>query len=467
MARLHPARPHDKWWKDKNFTGKLVRLALPISLQSLMLAVVAAADALMLGRLEQNSMSAVSLATQVQFVQNMLLSSAVSAFTILGAQYWGKREYRALHRLFGMTVRFCGAASVVWCAACVLAPRPLMLLFTNEPVLLEIGVDYLRIAGWSYLLTGFSQCWQALLKVTETPRAAATVSIGTVLLNILLNAVFIFGLGPAPAMGARGAALATLISRIVEMIWSVAYTFGKGYFHPDLRQLLVRDAVLAASFRKCLLPLLGASLAWGIGYTSYTAFMGHLGTDAAAAASVAAVVRDLLCCLCNGIAAGGGILIGNELGAGNLEKGRLAGDRIAKIAFICGFGSTAIMLAFTPVLLSFVQLTDMAQKILLQLMIVMSFYMIGRAVNTILINGIFAAGGDTMFDLYSLAVTMWGIAVPLAALGTFVLGWPAAVVYACTCLDEVGKIPWVMLHYRKYKWVKDLTVHREQPENSQ
>ena len=128
-----------------------------------------------------------------------------------------------------------------------------------------------------------------------------------------------------------------------------------------------------------------------------------------------------------------------------------------KLAFVCGLVSTAIMLAVTPSLLSFVRLTDAARHYLVGMMIIMSVYMIGRSVNTIVINGIFAAGGDTLFDMYSLAVTMWGLAVPLAALGTFAFGWHPLIVYACTCLDEVGKIPWVMLHFRKYKWVKDLT----------
>ena len=107
--------------------------------------------------------------------------------------------------------------------------------------------------------------------------------------------------------------------------------------------------------------------------------------------------------------------------------------------------------------IGFVKMTDQANRYLMGMMIIMAFYMIGRTVNTIIINGIFAAGGDTLFDMYSLAVCMWGIAVPLAAAGTFFLNWPVLVVYACTCLDEVGKIPWVMYHYRKYKWVKDLT----------
>ena len=210
-------------------------------------------------------------------------------------------------------------------------------------------------------------------------------------------------------------------------------------------------------FRKCAFPILGASLFWGVGFASYTAFMGHMGTNAAAANSVASVVRDLICCLCNGIASGGGILVGYDLGSGNLKLGKIYGDRLVKLAFLCGLLSTGIMLLATPVVIHFVKLTPQAGKYLVGMMIIMAVYMIGRAVNTIVINGIFAAGGDTMFDMYSLAVSMWGLAIPLAALGTFVFHWPVLVVYACTCLDEVGKIPWVMIHYKKYKWVKDLT----------
>ncbi|MBQ0000150.1 MAG: MATE family efflux transporter, partial [Clostridiales bacterium] len=143
--------------------------------------------------------------------------------------------------------------------------------------------------------------------------------------------------------------------------------------------------------------------------------------------------------------------------AGNLERGKLYGDRVMKLSFVLGVISSLVMFALTPLILRYVKLSEGASRELFGMMIVMSVYMIGRVVNTIVINGIFAAGGDTMFDVYSLVVTMWMLAVPLAAIGTFWLHWPVVVVYACTCLDEVGKIPWVMIHYKKYKWVKDLT----------
>ena len=447
----------DKLFKDKFFYKKLLQLTVPIAFQNLMLASVAAADAIMLGSIEQNSMSAVSLATQIQFVQNMVLMAIVAATSVLGAQYWGKKDKKAMNDIFCLSLRLCGAVSVAFFAGCVFFPRLLMLLFTNEEVLIEIGIKYLRIAGWSYLLTGISQCYLTMMKVSDHASVTAKISFATVMINIVLNAVFIYGLFGTDAMGAQGAALATLISRIIEFTVCIAISFRKGYIHPQISGLFRRNRLLSKDYYRCMLPILGASLLWGVGFTSYSSFMGHMGTEAAAANSISAVVRDLICCMCNGLGNGGGILVGNELGAGDLEKGRLYGDRITKLAFICGFFSSAVMFILTPAVLQFVHISGEAHDYLLQMMIIMSVYMVGRAVNTIVINGIFAAGGDTMFDLYSLIVCMWGMAVPLAALGTFWFHWPVWIVYSCTCLDEVGKIPWVMIHYKKYKWVKDLT----------
>ena len=439
------------------FYEKLMKLMIPIVLQNLLLASVAVADAIMLGSVEQNSMSAVSLATQIQFIQNMFLAAIVSGVSILGAQYWGKGDKETLNDIFCLALRLAGTVSILTFISCCCFPEVLMRIFTNEDVLISAGASYLRIAGWSYLLTGLTQCYLTIMKVSEHAAATARISGTAVVLNIILNAVFIYGWFNLPALGVQGAAIATLIARIVEFGCAVMVSCRKGFVRPEMRHLFRRNQLLDADFAKCAMPLLGACLFWGIGFTSYSAFMGHLGTDAAAANSVAAVVRDLICCFSGGIASAGGIMVGNELGAGNLECGKNYGDRLVRIAFACGAAASLLMLAATPFLLHFVNLTDGAKQDLKGLLLVIAVYLIGRSVNDVTINGIFAAGGDTMFDLYSLAVCMWCLAIPLAAAGTFFFHWPVVVVYASTCLDEVGKIPWVMYHYKKYRWVKDLT----------
>ncbi|QFJ55886.1 MATE family efflux transporter [Pseudobutyrivibrio xylanivorans] len=447
----------DKMFSDRAFLKRLFNLALPLAFQALMLALVAACDAVMLGRVEQNSMAAVSLATQIQFIQNMMLCAVTGSISILGAQYWGKGDKETIHKIFGMSIRIAVVISAIFAIACIAFPTYLMQIFSGDADLISIGASYLRIAGWSYLLTGLSQCYLGMMRVTDHADRCAIISSGAVIINIILNGIFIFGFMGIPAMGARGAAYATLFARIIELLGAVISSYQKDFIHPTFKDLLVHDAMLAKDYVKCGLPIAGAAMFWGVGFTSYTAIMGHMGADAAAANSVAAVVRDLMCCLCDGISAAGGIVIGNELGSGDLEKGKLYGGRVSKISVFLGFFSTAVVLLVTPFVVNYMILTDKARTYLVGMMIIMSIYMIGRCINTVVINGVFAAGGDTLFDVYSLAVCMWCLAVPLALLGAFVFHWPVLMVYACTCVDEVGKLPWVFYHYKKYKWVKDLT----------
>ncbi|MCR5453098.1 MAG: MATE family efflux transporter [Lachnospiraceae bacterium] len=442
---------------NKKFYDKLRWLSLPFMFQSLMLALVAAADALMLGRVAQEQMTAVSLATQIQFVQNMIITSVTGAGTILGAQYWGKGDRDTLKRLFNLMLIFSGMTSFVFFAACELIPEMLMGIFASDAMLIEIGSSYLRIAGWSYLLTGISQCYLAIMKVTDKVKPCAWISSGAVILNIILNAVFIFGLLGMPQMNARGAAFATTVSRAFELGLCILLSAKENYIKPKIRGFFRIEGQLIRDFGRQCLPLMGGCLFWGVGFTSYTAIMGHMGVDAAAANSVSAVVRDLVCCACNGIGSAAGIMVGNELGAGNLERGKAYGIKLKNISWVIGIASTAFILAITPVIVKFVILTETAQGYLKGMMVIMAVYMIGRCVNTVVINGIMDGGGDTLFDMYSLAVCMWGIAIPLALLGAFKFNWPVLLVYACTCLDEVGKIPWVMLRFRKYKWVRNLT----------
>ncbi len=439
------------------YNQKLIKITMPIALQQLMLALVAVADAMMLGSIEQNAMSAVTLATQIQFIQNLLLGSAVGPAAILGAQYFGKKDTASVQDIFNTALRLTSLISILFFGLCFLCPEFLMKWFTDSHILIEIGAKYLRIAGWSYLLVGTSMTLHSFMKVSEHVKATAVISVGTVVINIILNAIFIYGLFGMPKMEAEGAALATVLSRIIELIACVLLVCRRDFLSPNIKRIFVYNRTLIKDFLKCMGPLLGANMLWGIGFTSYTSFMGHLGEDAAGANSVCSVVRDCVCCATDGLATGAGIIVGNELGAGRLDTAKTFGKKMVKIAFVTGFISTGVMLVLIYPISTFVKLTPVARNLLYGMMAVMAVYMIGRCVNTIVINGVFAAGGDTLFDMYSLAVAMWGIAVPLAALGTYVFHWNPVLVYAMTCLDEVGKIPWVMFHFKKYKWVKDLT----------
>ena len=442
---------------DRRFNRKLWSLMFPSTMQNLMLALVAAADAVMLGRLNQNSMAAVSLATQIQFIQNMLLWTVASGVSILGAQYWGKGDLRVMEKIFASSIRKSVVVSVVFFVGCFWYPHLLMKLFASDPVLIDIGAEYLRAASWSYLIAGTSQCYLSVMRVSDHVSRSAWISSGAVVMNIVFNAIFIFGLCGVPAMGAKGAAYATVVARVIELLWCIYSTLDKSYVKLRLSKLLSFDKLLEKDFWHYSLPVLGSSLLWGVGFTSYTAIMGHMGSDAAAANAVAAVARDLMCCLCNGLAIGCGILIGNELGAGRLELGKKYGERSMLFSVAIGLLSMAVILLSIPVVSKMVLLNEQAHKYMVGMFLILSVYMIGRCICTVVLNGVFYAGGDAKFDLHSLIVCMWGIALPCAFLGAFYFHFPVLVIYACTCLDEVGKVPWVIIHYKRYKWVRNIT----------
>lgn len=447
--------------KDPVFRQKLIELSLPISLQSLLSASVAAADAFMLGRLNQDCMAAVSLASQVQFILAMVMTAVTGPASILGAQYWGKGDKESLDDIFHISLRLIIVIDLLFFLACLCIPQYLMDFFTNDPTLNRIGCSYLRIASFSYLLYGFCQVYEAMFRISDHAAAGAWISFTAVMSNIALNSIFIFGLFGAPALEARGAAFATTLSTLIQTALCLGLSFKSGFIHPHMKNALHRNRPLEGDYRRISFPILGASLLWGGGFTSYTAIIGHMGTDAAAANSASAVVRDLVCCLCNGIGNAASIMIGNELGAGEIDRARTYGYRLRNISWVIGFISTGLVLLSTPLILTFMKLTPRAHGYLFGMMLILSVYMIGRCVNTVSINGVLDGGGDTKFDLYSLVVMMWCFAIPMALLGAFVFHWPVLFVYFCTCLDEVGKIPWVMIRLKKEKWVRNLTRERE------
>ena len=442
---------------DREFNSRLWSLMLPSTLQNLMLALVSAADALMLGRLDQNAMAAVSLATQIQFIQNVLLWSIHCGVAILGAQYWGKKDIPVMEKIFASSVRKSIVVSLLFFVGCMWFPEYLMRLFASDDVLIQHGADYLRVASWSCLIAGFSQCYLVIMRVSNHVSRSAWISSGAVVINIIFNAVLIYGLCGLPAMGVCGAALATVAARVIELVCCLWSERGKDYIKLKLSRLLAYDKLLEKDFWHYTLPVLGCCLLWGIGFTSYTAIMGHMGCDAAAANSIAAVARDLMCCLCSGLATGCGILIGNELGAGNLERGRHYGDKATILSFLIGFFSTLVILSVIPLVSHFMKLTDQAHAYMIGMFLILSVYMIGRCVCTVVINGVFYAGGEAQIDLRGLIIFMWMIALPCAFLGAFYFHWPVLLIYACTCLDEVGKVPWILYHYKKYKWVRNIT----------
>ena len=421
----------------------LWNLILPITFQRFMLALVSASDALMLGKLNQASLSAVSLASQIAFVFNLFMTGLVTGTSMFAAQYWGKQDRENIENVMGFVLRNTCLISLAFCLVTMAAPGALMCIFTDDPELVRLGAGYLKVVGVSYLLSGITQIYLCILKNTGHAGKSMLISSATVVLNLLLNAVLIYGLGGAPAMGIAGAALATVLANGAGLAWAVLESFRKEGLRPAKAYLGLQMSKLERRFWKYTVPVMANGIFWGIGFTMYSVVMGHLGTDAVAANSIANIAKNLVVCFCLGL--------GNALGAGDLERAKKEGAYLCRLSVVSGILTGGFLLVLSPVILSFAHISPQARVYLKYMLIVSSYYLAGKSVNCMTIAGIFCAGGDSRFGMYCDAVTLWCITVPMGMIVAFVCKAPVPVVYFLLNLDEIVKLPVVYRHYKKYK----------------
>ena len=441
--------------RKRSLRKEIVRLALPIALQQFMTALVGACDAIMLGKLSQDAMSAVSLATQVTFVFNLFMFAFMAGENMFVAQYYGKGDYTGISQVFSLVTKICGCTAVVFLVGTLFFPEQLMRILTNEETLIVLGSEYLRVIGISYVFSGIAQIFLAIMKNCGAVNMSTLINGVMVILNIALNAVFIFGLSGFPKMGIKGAALATVLATVVQFLWSVGYVLCR--IRAVKFSLRSCEKKLFGRFWQKAVPLLINNLAWGIGFSMYSVIMGHLGTDAVAANGIANISKNLVVCFCLGLGNAGSIIVGNRLGADRLQEAKEAGGTLTRTAIIAGIVSGLVLIALSPFITKMVDLTPTARGYLQKMLLICSYYIAGKSVNCMTIGGIFAAGGDSKFGMLCDSVTLWCITVPLGCICAFILKLPVMVVYFVLNLDEIIKLPVVYKHYKKYKWIKNLT----------
>jgi putative MATE family efflux protein len=442
----------------RTFYQTLFALVLPIALQNLLSAVGSSANVIMLGSVSQTALSAVSLANQILFILNLFFAGLTIGATMLVAQYWGKGDTGAIEKLYGITLRLSLLIAMIFCGAACLYPQLLMLLFTSEKDLIATGASYLRFVGPSYLLLSISLIYLCFLRSMERVRISTLIMSISLVLNIGLNALFLFGLLGAPKLGVVGVALATTIAQAFQLAWCLLDSRRHiSRVHLRLHALFVRSPLLFRDYLRYASPVLGNECVWGGAIAMYAVILGHLGADVDAANALASVVGDLATVVSLGIAGGGAILLGKEIGEKRLERARGDASRLCKLALLCGVAGGILILLTRPLLLQAVPLTGAASGYLAIMLVINSYYVIGKSINATVIVGVFCAGGDSRFGLLNDALVMWGFSVPLGLLCAFVFRAPAMVVYFVLCLDEFVKMPFIYRHYRRFTWLKNIT----------
>jgi len=443
--------------EKKNFYRAVATLVIPLALQNLINVGVSAADVFMLGLVGEKELAGCSLAGQVQYIMTLIFFGLSSGASVLIAQYWGKGDIKAIERILGISVKIGLCVSIVFTAVTYAFPWQLMGLLTNDPEVMAQGVMYMRIVCLSYVISSMTMVYLNTMRSIERVVISTGTYLVSLMVNVVLNAVFIFGLFNVPAMGIQGAALATVIARITEFVIVIVYD---RRFNPIFRfnlSFFKTDSLLFKDYIRFSLPVVCNELMWGSGCAVITAIIGHLGSSMTAANSAAQVARQLAVVLSLGIANATAIMIGKVIGEGKMELAREYGSRFVKLGLIFGAVGTIVILITRPILLATMSLTATAENYLSLMMFVMSYFVFFQSYNTLLVVGVFRAGGDTKFGLFLDVGFMWCIAIAAGAIAAFVFDAPPMLVYVLLLSDEVIKVPFSTLRYKQKKWLNNVT----------
>lgn len=414
------------------FYRSVFALVIPMALQNLINVGVTAADVIMLGRVGEKALSGASLAGQVQYIMVLFLFGLTSGATVLTAQYWGKGDKKTIEKILGLGMKAAIIVTAIFTVAALLIPDLLMRIFTNDPAVISEGMKYLRIVAFSYVLMGITQVYLFIMRSVERVVVATVVYLVSLICNVILNAIFIFGLIGCPAMGIQGAALGTLAARFVELILVFGYA---RLFNKDIkfrfRYLMRTDKLLVRDFLRYALPVVMNEVMWGLGTAANTAILGHMGSAAVAANSVAQVARQLATVVAFGLSSATAIYLGKTIGEKKFEHAKAYAHRFLLLSVVMGAIGGVIILVAAPVTAALLSLTPAAKSYLKFMFFVMSYFVIAQSFNTTMVVGTFRSGGDTRFGLIMDVATMWGCSILFGFLAAFVFhcGVPVSISY--------------------------------------
>ncbi|HIV68586.1 MAG TPA: MATE family efflux transporter [Candidatus Butyricicoccus stercorigallinarum] len=450
--------------RDKAFYKTFAILTLSIALQNLLTYSVNLADNIMVGRYSQDALSGVSLCNQFQFFLQMLVVGVSEGIVVLGARYWGKKELKPIPSIIGCGLRFgCGMAAVLFVLA-LLFPRQIIGLMTNDAAVAEQAVQYLRIICFTYILFALTNMLASSLRAIGIVKIGYLIAGSTLCINIVLNYILIYGHFGAPAMGVRGAAIATLVSRTVELLivlWYLKYR--EHTLRLTLKKLICIDHRYMADYVRISLPLLVTQALWGINSIFQTAIIGNM-DDAASvlpANSISVIVYQIISVIGYGAASAAAIVTGRTLG--EHESDPVAGIRpvlhtLQIVFLVIGVLTGAVLfLSQWPILLIYNTLTPRAAQLTRQFITVLAVTTVGTCYQMATDCGFLRAGGDTKFCMINNNIWTWLICLPCAFLSAFVFHFPPAVVFFCLKMDQLGKCPVVFLRIRSFKWIHSVT----------
>lgn len=443
--------------KDRSFYRSLILLAVPISLQNLVTFAVNFADNVMIGSLGDDAISGVYVGGQLQSVVQMFVGGIEGAILILAAQYWGRKDRDSIRKVVSIGVKFALGVGLFTTLVAVLFPQWVIRIFTTESGVIREGAAYVQIVGFTYLFFSVSQVMIAAMRSVETARIGLYISCMALVVNVCLNYVFIFGHLGFPAMGVRGAAVATLISRIMEMCVSIGYVF---FVDKKLRfgwrDLLHTDGQLLRDFVRYGLPIIGGQVVWAVNSLANTKILGYYSAGVIAAASITGMLHNLVYVWMNGMSSAVGIITGKTVGAGQYEKMKEYSKTVQMIFLFVGLISGAAVFLFRDGFISLYNASPEAQEYSRQFINVISVTIIGTCYQAACLFGLVKSGGDISFVFKNDTIFVFLVVIPSSLIAMW-LGAPPWVVFACLKCDQILKCFVAIVKINRYNWMKNLT----------
>ncbi|MBQ2054396.1 MAG: MATE family efflux transporter [Eubacterium sp.] len=436
-------------------------VAFPIILQNVIDAAVNSVDVLMLNSVGQSAISAASLANSMVSIFFMFLYGIGTGIAMLAAQYYGKGDFKTIEIVEGIGLKFAVIVAVIGMVLCLTIPGVLMNIYTSDKELIALGERYLMFISPGLLFWAISAVYTSILRCIGKVSTSTVLEAVALISNVILNAIFIFGLFGVPRLGVVGVAIATSLSRLIQLIGCIIVSMNHPGVSLTFRTMFEKHRLLEKDFFSMALPAIGNDMVWGLAFSAYSGILGHMESDAVAAYSIVNVVRNLGCVMCYGIGAAAGIIVGQILGRGDREEGIKTAHILLRLAVITGILGGLIVLAIIPFAMNKASLTPTALDYLKFMLLINTYYISGTSVNTCLIGGVFRAGGDSKFGFKCDTIDMWVYAIPLSLIAAFVLKLPVKVVYFLMCTDEFVKWPWVFKHFYSHKWAKNITRNRD------
>jgi len=441
-------------FKDRAYYSTLIKIGLPISLMQLVSASMSIIDVIMVGQLGEIPIAGVGLANQLYNIFSLVLLGIASGTAIFTAQYWGKGDMRRIRQALGLCLSVALAAALIFTLLAVAFPQLVMRVFTEDPTVIDAGSQYLRIVGFSFLLSALSYCHMAVLRSTQKVRMPMFITAASLCVNTLLNYLLILGKLGFPALGVQGAALATLIARGLEAAAMLSFAYGTATpLSGGVRDILSFDGEYSRRFFRTTLPVVFNETIWSVGISAYSAIYARISTDAAAATNIANTIDKLAFVAFMGVGYSCAVMVGNTIGAGDKEKAYVYAKRSLLLSILMGLVVGAIMIAVGKPMISLYKIApSTAHDTFLCLMIIM-VCLWARSANVTMFLGILRAGGDTRYALLLEMCTQWLVGISLALVAAFVLHWPVYWVMAMSMTDDVLKLLIAFWRFRSRRWV--------------